>query len=300
MKFNRSLSRRTVGLVVVIAFILAGAAVGFLSQSSILLSSHAVGGPSGLYAPVPFAPSQPSVAVMFSATQTTTIGSASFGGRLVELQGYVTLEVADAKAVSGQATSLTYSLGGYVASSSYDRSGSGANLVLRIPQQNFTLALRELGLLGQVTSQSVSSNDVTEEYVNLQAQLNAYETETATLLRILNASKTVTDALSTEEHIQQVQANINRIQGQIQVMQRLVTFATINLHLTTPPAGPELDLGDVVRAAVSSFYLVLKGVIILGATLAPIAVLGGVVYYPYKHFAKRRQRPLEGNLTGTP
>ena len=218
---------------------------------------------------------------------------------MVEQEGYVALEVADTKAASEQASNLAYSLGGYVASSSFDQSSSSSNVVLRVPQQNFTLALHKLAALGRITSQSVSSNDVTEEYVNLRAQLDAYETEAATLLRILNSSKTVNDALSTEEAIQQVQANINQIEGQLRVMQRLVAFATINLQLTTPLATPELDLGDVVRSAILSFYIVLKGMLILGAAVAPIAVIGGIAYYPYRHFSKKKLKPLEAKLTGS-
>jgi hypothetical protein len=236
---------------------------------------------------------------MYAATTSAVSGPSSYGGRMVELEGYLTLEVSNQKAVTDQASNLASSLGGYVASSSFDQSGSSSNLVLRIPQQNFTLALHKLGELGKVTSQSVSSNDVTEEYVNLQAQLDAYEIEAATLLRIMNSSKSVTDALSTEEQIQQVQANINQIQGELQVMQRLVAFATINLQLTAPPVGPELDLGDVIQSAVFSFYLVLKGMFILGAALAPIGLVGGVAYYPYKYLTKKRQKPSEANLAGT-
>lgn len=218
---------------------------------------------------------------------------------MVELEGYVTLEVADTKAASERAANVAYFLGGYVASSSFDQAGSSAYVVLRVPQQNFTSGLHELAALGRMVSQSVSSNDVTEEYVNLQAQLDAYKTEAATLLRILNSSKTVNDALSTEETIQQVQANINQIEGQLRVTQRLVAFATINLQLTTPPAAAGLDLSDIVRSAVFSFYIVLKGMLILGAALAPIAVLGGVAYYPYRHFSKKKEKPVEAKLTGT-
>jgi hypothetical protein len=218
---------------------------------------------------------------------------------MVELEGYVTLEVADTKAASDQAANLAYSLGGYVASSSFDQVSSSSNVVLRVPQQNFTLAMHKLAAMGKMTAQSTSSNDVTEDYVNSQAQLEAYQTEAATLLRILNASNKVSDALSTEEAIQQVQANINQIEGQLRATQRLVAFSTINLQLVSPPAGPELDLGDAVQSAISSFYIVLNGMLILGAAAAPLAALGGIAYYPYRRYSKKKEKLPEAKLTGT-
>ncbi len=298
MKFSLSRSKQTLGLLLV-AFVLVSSAVGYFSESQKPSSPSAVPGLLGPYGVTGPSGPPPSIITMYSATASATGGPASYGGRMVEQEGYMTLEVADTKAASEQASNLAYSLGGYVASSSFDQAGSSSYVVLRVPQQNFTSALHELAALGRMMSQSVSSNDVTEEYVNLQAQLDAYQTEAATLIRILNSSKTVNDALSTEEALQQVQANINQIEGQLRVMQRLVAFATINLQLTTPPAAPELDLGDAIRSAIFSFYVVLKGMLILGAALAPIVVLGGVAYYPYRHFSKKKEKPIEAKLTGT-
>jgi hypothetical protein len=152
--------------------------------------------------------------------------------------------------------------------------------------------MRSISGLGVVKAKSISSNDVTEQYVNLQAQLDSYTTEEATLLRILNSSTTVNDALDTENAIQNTQAEINDLEGQLLVMNRLVAFATINIELTQPAKSPTLDFGEALNSALVAFYTVTKGMLILGASLIPVAILGGIVYVPYRHFSRKKPSPL--------
>jgi hypothetical protein len=287
--------KRSLALLLVV-FVIASTFVGYVSQPQ--SSSGPVPCPiantSGYGVPVN-APAQIATSFSYTATASGPTGtySTSFGGRMVELQGYLTIQVDDTKATSDQIVHLASSLGGYVAESSFDDSSSGASLVLRIPQENFTIAMQKSAALGQVKSQSTSSNDVTEQYVNLQAQLDSYKTEESALLRILNSSTTVKDALDTQNSIQYVQAQINEIEGQLRIMQRLVTFATISIQLIPPPNAPTLDFGDTLQSALLAFYVVVKGMLILGASLAPIAVVAGIAYYPYKRITARKAKPFE-------
>jgi hypothetical protein len=188
---------------------------------------------------------------------------------------------------------LAASLDGYVASSSFEESSSSMSMVLRVPESNFSLAMRNLSAMGIVKDQSISSNDVTEQYVDLQAQLDSYKTEENALLRILNASTSVRDALDAENAIQNTQAQINELEGQLRVTQRLVTFATINIQLTEPIKSPTLDFAEALNSALLAFYTVAKGMLILGASIVPIAVVGGMVYIPYKHFSRKKSEPTE-------
>jgi hypothetical protein len=210
---------------------------------------------------------------------------------MVELQAYLTIQVDDVKTASDQAGQLASTLNGYVASSSFDDSGVGASVVLSIPESNFSRAMRSLSSLGVVKAQSVSSNDVTEDYVNLQAQLASYTTEDTALLHILNASATVQDALDAENAIQNTQAQINDLEGQLRVMQQLVAFSTINIQLMQPPKNPSLDFSDALNSALLALYTVTRGILILGASLIPVAMIGGVIYLPYRHFSRKGRQP---------
>jgi hypothetical protein len=212
---------------------------------------------------------------------------------MVELEGYITIQVTDAKTTSDQAARLAASFGGYVASSSFEDDSSSVSMILRVPENNFSVAMRNLSAMGIIKDQSISSNDVTEQYVDLQAQLESYKTEDNALLRILNESGSVRDALDTENAIQNAQAQINSLEGQLLVVQRLVTFATINIQFMEPPKSPTLDFMDALNSAVSAFYTVAKGMLILGASVGPIAAVLGIAYIPYKRFSRKRPKPIE-------
>lgn len=284
-----TLSRRQMSGTCIALFILAGAIVGYGSQ----LQRSPLAGPTDYsISSRPIAnPGAQKQDTVLSNTDTSgplprSSDPTSFGGRMVELQGYITIRVDNAKVVTDQATRLAASLGGYVASSSFDDSRSSESIVIRVPEDNFSLAMRNLSILGIVKAQSISSSEVTEQYVNLQAQLDSYKAARATLFRILNSSTNVKDALDTENAIQNVEAQINRIEGQLRIMQRLVAFATINLQLTEV-SKPTLDFGDAILTALQVFYTVTRGMLILGASLIPVATIAGIVYVPYKYFSKK-------------
>jgi hypothetical protein len=289
------LNRKRFVAIVIVVFVLAGAFVGYASQPQ-NSPVPILGGYAVVNGPVVRGVNQQ--VTSFATMATAGNGSAgaystSFGGRMVELEGGLTIQVSDVKAAFDQTARLAALFNGYVASSSFDDSGSGASIVLRIPEANFSSAMRSLSSLGIVKAQTISSNDVTEQFVNLQAQLESYTTEDAALLRILNSSKTVTDALSTEDAIQNTQAQINDLEGQLRVTQRLVTFGTINIQLIQPTANPTLDFSDALNSAFLAFYTVTKGMLILGASLAPIAMIGGIAYVPYRHFSRKKQKHIE-------
>jgi hypothetical protein len=299
---RRALTPRRLAGIFVVAFVLTGALVGYGSQLqgpsvANLVAYGGVNVPAGVAngTAVPEAFQQITLYSTTVASETASAGSSSapFGGRMIESEAYMTIEVSHVQAASDQATQLASSLNGYVASSSFD--GSSVSLVLRIPQSNFSSAMRSLSALGVVKAESISSNDVTDQYVNLQAQLDSYTTEEATLLRILNSSRTVNDALDTENTIQNTQAQINYLEGQLLETQHLVAFATINIQFTEPPKTQTttLDFGDALNSALQAFYTVTKGMMILGGSLIPIAMVGGLVYVPYRHLSRKKPKSTE-------
>jgi hypothetical protein len=297
MKLPRigGMTPKRIAAILVALFVVAGATVGYMNQ----LQTPVLGpAPQGVGYENPSAAS----GVTFMSTTYSAEGvprgtyTSSFGGRMVELQAQLTVQVEDTKSTSSKILALASFLCGYVAESSFDEGSSSSSLVLLIPQENFTVALKQLGALGRVESQSISSNDATEQYVNLQAQLGAYKAEAGTLLRILNASNTVVDALATENAIRDVQTQIDQIEGTLRVMNHLVDFATVNVVLIQPAKNPTFDFNNTVQSAILSFYTVVTGMMILGASVLPIAIVGGVAYYPYHRYSKNKRKPAEAKV----
>ena len=90
--------------------------------------------------------------------------------RMLAWKASLSIEVADVTNAALRAVALAEQNGGYIESRS-DSSYSGTALKLRLPAPAFTNAIGALEALGKVTSRRVENEDVTEQYVDVEARL---------------------------------------------------------------------------------------------------------------------------------
>jgi hypothetical protein len=151
-------------------------------------------------------------------------------------QASVTLEVTTVSTAITQVETMAQNLGGSVdnMSSSGEQNQEQATLTIRVPQNQFLAALNQLQNLGTVESQNVSTQDVTQQYIDLQAQLNSAQLEEQSLQAILAKATTVSDEIAIQEQLTQVESQVESLQGQINYLQNRVAMSTITVTLTTP------------------------------------------------------------------
>jgi hypothetical protein len=97
-------------------------------------------------------------------------------GEKIIRTGTVRLEVENGKETYKKASEICQELGGYLAASQFykDREAREAGTItMRIPKDKFTTALDRLSALGKVENIGTDSKDVSQEYANLKAQLEA-------------------------------------------------------------------------------------------------------------------------------
>jgi PKD repeat protein len=102
--------------------------------------------------------------------------------------------------------------------------------------------MAQVQTLGNVTSTVSTSNDVTVQYTDLQAQLASLQTEQLSLLRILNESSSVNNTLAIEQQLQQVDEQINITESQVLQTQRLVDYSTISVTVVKSTPSEPLTL----------------------------------------------------------
>jgi hypothetical protein len=157
------------------------------------------------------------------------------------------LVAADPTVVQAQATAMVEELGGYVVSSDLARSTRPGpngdlpndpeteltvNMVLRVPAEHFTDALARIRALGAHTVQDrVSSEDVSEEFIDLKARIVAQKALEAQLLDILKQVKSVKDALEVNTQLAEVRAAIEKLEGRRQFLESQTSFSTIKLAI---------------------------------------------------------------------
>jgi len=172
-----------------------------------------------------------------SATATT--GSNAAGElanlpqqRMVIKTATLAVRVRDVPAAFTRAVQLAEAGGGYVQSSTQsEEEGDRADLTIRVPPNAFLPLLASLGALGTVTTKTVSGEDVTQEYYDLGAELDNQMEVRGRLLQLLKQAVKVQDAISVEEQLERVGANLNRIKGRMKYLETMSSLCTVNVSL---------------------------------------------------------------------
>jgi tetrahydromethanopterin S-methyltransferase subunit B len=190
---------------------------------------------------------------------------------------------------------VTRGEGTYVGSSTSvpGQGPASGQVTFRVPVDAFEAILRELKGLGTYRGERTGTEDVTNQYVDLRGQLTAWRAQERVYLRLLGRARSIGDVIAVQNQLQQVQSNIERLQGQVNHLEDQSSFSTIVLNLTEPgAAGAAQPRGRLERAwatAVSGLGVMAAAALVALVWLTPVAVLAGLVLLLLR--AARRPRP---------
>jgi hypothetical protein len=134
------------------------------------------------------------------------------------------------------AGNIAAAAGGFIASSSFGTAGEKqtASITIRVPGENYQRALAELRKLGDVKGEQSSANDVTEQYTDLQSRLRNLKATEAQYLQFLSKAENINDVLTVQDRLNATRAEIEQVQGRIDLVQHQTDLATITVHLDPP------------------------------------------------------------------
>jgi len=124
---------------------------------------------------------------------------------------------------------------GYVVSSNSWKDGERVygSISIRIPTASYDIASKTISQMAvEVTSQSTSSQDVTEEYIDLTARLSNLKATEAQLLLIMAKADKVTDILAVQAQLTNIQAQIEQIKGRMLYLEKTSATSLINVSLS--------------------------------------------------------------------
>lgn len=211
--------------------------------------------------------------------------------RKVVYKSRLDLEVEDVDVAVDQVQRTAASLGGGLMSASVRDEGQGeerrrvADVTVRVPASAYADALSQLRRLAvRVRTETAQSSDVTEEYADLQARLRNLQATEARYLELLGQARNIGEVLQVQDRLSSVRLEIERVQGRINLLDRLTDMATITVHLEPPVASasdPAWHPGDVAADAWGALRAIMQGLAtaaiyfaIAGGWLAVLAVLG--------------------------
>ncbi len=179
-----------------------------------------------------------------------------------------------------EAAQIAGRLGGYVASTTIAGTGAGhATVVLRVASDRFEQALADLKGLGDVEAETVSGEDVSQEFIDLQARLRNWQSQEAVLLRLMDRSRSVSDTIRVQGELSRVQLEIERLRGRLDYLEDQTALGTITATFSGAGTAPD-DPSTLARAwerAAEAALAVVSAVIVGAGFVLPLAVLAGAV-----------------------
>ena len=196
----------------------------------------------------------------------------------------------------GEAHAVADSLGGFVVES-FASQGSGkriaeGSLVLRIPAESYESALSRLRELGKVESLEETGQDVSKEFVDLNARIRQLRAVEAQLLELLQRADDVPAALAVQNQLSQVQLDLEQARGRLQYLDNRVAFATISmsmheLGIIAPKDDGGFGIVDAWATAGSAFLAVVGWLFVGIAVAAPILILLGLAFLVGREVRRR-------------
>jgi len=200
----------------------------------------------------------------------------------------VTLEVNDVTGTVDSLKNLVTSKGGYVSSSSisegYNNRLTGT-IVLRVPQAEFENTLAGVKAIGTVKAVSTQGEDVTEQYVDLQAQKTSYQNQLAQYNAIMKRAENVSDVIEIQQQIDRVQTELDRLEGQLRYMNSRIDLSTITVNVQEPePVGGESGHNFIttINQGIDGFLSTIEWLIVMVLTVLPFVILGLIAYGIYR------------------
>jgi hypothetical protein len=202
-----------------------------------------------------------------------------------------------------QATSIAGTFHGYVESSSQsqgDKSRSGT-LLIRVPSENFDATMRALGNLGNIDSQSVSGQDVSSQFVDLEARLRTWEAQEAVFIHLMHKANSINQTLQIQRQLQDVQMQIEQIKGELHQLHDQTTLATIDVTIHEPgvvpvkpqPVSARPSLSEAWSKALNGLLGVLYTVVVGLGYLLPVGAIVLLGIYVWRRVGDRPARPAE-------
>ncbi len=219
----------------------------------------------------------------------------------------LTLEVATPMEAQRKITGIAESVGGFVVTSESKQRQTGdgkqelqIDLVVRVPATQFAAALDQIRSAGsRVIQEKVSGQDVTEEFIDLEARIKTQKALESQFLEIMKQAHKVVDALEVQRQVAEVRTEIEKLEGRKRFLENRASLSTISVSLQSPTAiavNPS-SFGRNIREAVADSVDVTSAIVLflirIVIVMIPIMILVILPGFLITRYVIRRARKMQ-------
>ena len=228
----------------------------------------------------------------------------------------ITMEVESTTDAQQRVASIAESHGGFVVTSEAKQRENmdpakrtlDIKLVVRVPSNQFGVALDEMKqLAGNLPEANLTGQDVTEDFIDLEARIKTQKALEIQFLEIMKQAKNVEDALEVQRQISEVRTEIEQLEGRRRFLENRSSLSTITVNIRAPkiitvnPTG----FGHTLREAVSDSLELASGMFVFVVrtliVMMPVIVFIGLpCFLLLRYLARRAKRMRLAAALATP
>ncbi len=200
-------------------------------------------------------------------------------------------------------TQIAESKGGFVVESTQSSSDVKATkrdtvtMTVRVPSAKFDEALNEIRqAASRVIVETVKGQDVTEEFIDIEARLKTQKALEEQFLEIMKRSNSVADALNVQTEIARVRGEIEKVEGRKGFLENQASLSTIKIKLQSPTAfsassaGFLYQLGQAFNTGFNAALTFVLFFVTVLVALFPLLILLGLPIYFLRRYLLRKNR----------
>jgi hypothetical protein len=156
--------------------------------------------------------------------------------RMVVHNASITIAVKEVQSAIQKTEEIAKKYEGFVVSSSKSGEATyfnpdGGDLTIRVPDPKLNDVLNEISALGKVRSRSVTGQDVTAQFTDLQLRLDNKDKMLLRLRELLAQAESTSVALEVEKEISRITLEIEQIKGTLIYLKDQITYSTITVSV---------------------------------------------------------------------
>jgi hypothetical protein len=190
-------------------------------------------------------------------------------------------------------------MGGFLINSNLSKpNGIGSGMIsIRIPEGKRSEAMDLFKKMAvKVVSENVNGTDVTDQYTDLQAQLDVLQKTKVKFEDILDKAFNVSDLMNVQQQLISLQQQIDNIKGQQKYFEQSAKLSKVTIYLSTDELAlpyaptnewrPQVIFKEAVRSLVGTFRSI-GNLLIWAVVYMPIIALTLGIFWLYKRWANR-------------
>lgn len=219
--------------------------------------------------------------------------------RLVARSAWISLNVTDPLVGADAVAGVTTHRGGWVSSENIVLAGSGsthsvATVTITVPAHEFEATLDDLADLGILESRQVTTEDVTDQVVDLEARIASKRASIQRISDLMDRAGSVGDIARVESELASRQAELESMLAQQKYFASITEQSTITVELTSPVSSGPNPLWTGLQEGWAALQSSVRVLLVLIGALTPFVLTLVVVAVPLLWWLRRRRALRSG------